>query len=383
MPDQLQQQYLASLEKRAGLIKALWQRFLQGEKDVLEEIRLQAHSLKGSGGTFGLPEVSAAGQALESAHDAELRDRINALLNIIGRVTANKPRGSNNNSGQPTAATSNTREALIVARNTTKAAVISTCISALDDVDHCVVVGTGSEARENFQSRAFALIVLDLVLPDVDGREILREIKQQQSTNSPVLVISGVPSDQIYMECMSVGADQYLTKPFDTDKLRFEAQQILQRNRLTLVDSSPGHQPHQAALAKGQLQGEYILVAEDDDMQALFMSQKLTEQGARVSLVENGKMALEALENSRFNAIVLDGLMPEMGGFETLKEIRSNTALRGVPVIMVTATGSEQDIIKAHALGANDYILKPFTAEQLVGRIRDLLQPNLFTASSS
>ena len=73
-------------------------------------------------------------------------------------------------------------------------------------------------------------------VPDQDGREILREIKASNEFNSPVLVISGVPSDSIYLECMNIGADQYMSKPFDTDRLAFEARQIIQQNSMQTVN---------------------------------------------------------------------------------------------------------------------------------------------------
>ena len=211
-----------------------------------------------------------------------------------------------------------------------------------------------------------------LVLPDRDGREILREIKQTPELNSPVLVISGVPSDQIYMECMKIGADQYLSKPFDTDRLFFEAASVLQQARLQARKSAPKAEKPEPRKAN-QLKGEKILVAEDDEMQALFIAEKLTDEGADVTVVENGRLAIEALENNGFSAVILDGLMPVLNGFDTLKEIRQSPRLKGLPVIMVTAMGSEDDIIRGYQCGANDYILKPFSEEQLISRIRNLL----------
>jgi two-component system sensor histidine kinase ChiS len=122
-----------------------------------------------------------------------------------------------------------------------------------------------------------------------------------------------------------------------------------------------------------QLRGEKILVAEDDEMQALFIQEKLQEEGAEVIVVSNGLQALEALEKGHHSVVILDGLMPEMNGFEALTSIRATPRLKGIPVIMVTAMGSEEDIIRGYECGANDYILKPFSEEQLIGRIKSLL----------
>lgn len=374
------QKYLASLEDKARTIKALWEKKLEGDPSALDEIRLHAHSLKGSGATFGFPEISKAGAELEKANDTEFRDKLVYLLNLLGSKSARVAPVADvttapvsnvvdlSGIGQQAVST----QALVIERNRDNAQAISRCIVKLDGIEECVVVHTGAEAREAYLNTRFSLIVLDIVLPDRDGREILREIKSTPELNNPVLVISGVPSDEIYLECMKIGADQYLSKPFDTDRLYFESRQVLQQAALKSAAPVPADD-QQAAKQLSSLKGEKILVAEDDEMQALFIAEKLQDQGAEVSIVENGRLALEALENNGFSAVILDGMMPVMDGFETLTRIRANPRLKGLPAIMVTAMGSEQDIIRGYQNGANDYILKPFSEEQLVARIKNLL----------
>ncbi len=379
MQEELTRKYLESIDAKALMIKTLWEKFLQGDKSVLDEILLHAHSLKGSGATFGFPEISDAGRDLEQARDNELLDRVNNLLNILGRVTARKIPGAANEVEVPPKSVEFSRQALIIERNPVNARAMADCISRLDGIEKCVLVETGAQAREKYHSTRYSLIVLDLVLQDQDGRELLREIKQSDDFNCPVLVVSGVPSDNIYMECIKIGADEYLAKPFDTDKLYFEAQQVLQRNRLQVVGfdaekksamSSSGKVEAQSGMS---LKGVSILVAEDDEIQAIFITGKLAEHGADVTHAENGQLALEALEKNSYSAVILDGKMPVMDGFETLQSIRNNSRLKGLPVIMVTAMGSEENIVKGYELGANDYILKPFSEEQLVNRIKSLL----------
>ena len=369
--------YLESIEAKGLLIKTLWKKFLHGDKSVLDEIRLHAHSLKGSGATFGFPEISEAGKKLEEAHDNELLEKLNELLNVLGRVATKKISTAVNDEKSPLEKIEFSRKALIIERNPQNAKAMAECIKRIDGIESCVLVETGAEAQEKFRKTRYSLIVLDLVLPDKDGRELLREIKQSAEINCPVLVISGVPSDRIYMECITIGADEYLSKPFDTDKLYFEAMQVMSKNRMHVVDSvESGQQPVKAEEQKQMLlslKGVKVLVAEDDEIQGIFMAQKLGEHGADVTLVENGQLALDALVKNTYSAVLLDGLMPVMDGFETLTNIRSTPRLKGLPVIMVTAMGSEENIVRGYQLGANDYILKPFSEEQLVNRIKSLL----------
>jgi DNA-binding response OmpR family regulator len=373
MLEELTIKYLESLEEKSVLIKKLWEQFLAGDKEILTDIKLQAHSLKGSGATFGFPEISEAGSDLEFASDRELLDKLNALLNVIGRVTSNGMVKSLKAAKQelPAVEVKLLDEALIIERNPDNAKVINNCINRLEGIKDCVLVQTGADARKAYQDKNFSLIVLDLILPDQDGRELLREIKQSTVNNSPVLVISGVRSDSIYLECMSLGADYYLSKPFDTDQFMYEARQLLQTSSQQVKKTPTGED--KKASQTVQLTGEKILVAEDDEMQGLFIAQKLGDQGADVTVVENGKLALDALQNNSFSVVILDGLMPVMDGIQALETIRSTPRLSGIPVIMLTAMGSEEDIARGFDKGANDYILKPFSEEQLVMRIKSLL----------
>jgi len=374
MQDQLIEKYLTSLEQKAEKINGLWEDHLKGKSDALDGIRLEAHSLKGSGATFGFPEISDAGRALEEANDTDFRDKLISLLNLLGSMTAKKRPAPGTAPSQTPPVTQKSTTALIIERNGANARIIKDCIGKLDGINDCIVVESGAQAREQFKKSRFALIVLDIVLPDQDGRELLREIKSSKDYSCPVLVISGVPSDSIYLECMRLGADQYLSKPFDTDKLFFEARQLAAPSHLQVVSSNMQKVAEKAEARKTvQLEGEHFLVAEDDEMQGIFITQVLEEQGARVTLVENGQKALDALEDGSFSAVILDGKMQVMDGFSTLRKIRQTPRLKSLPVIMVTAMGSEENIIKGYQYGANDYILKPFSEEQLISRINSLL----------
>jgi DNA-binding response OmpR family regulator len=116
-----------------------------------------------------------------------------------------------------------------------------------------------------------------------------------------------------------------------------------------------------------------ILLAEDDKMQAKLIHQRLTKEGATVKEAGNGREAMQFLRSQEFSMAILDVKMPVMDGFEVLERIRGELKLE-IPVIMVTAMGSENDIIRGYELGATDYILKPFSEVQLVARVKSLLK---------
>jgi two-component system chemotaxis response regulator CheY len=89
---------------------------------------------------------------------------------------------------------------------------------------------------------------------------------------------------------------------------------------------------------------------------------------------EDGQVALTMLKNSKFDFVVSDINMPNMNGFELLKNIRSDEALKGIPVLMVTAEAKKEDIVAAAQGGASGYIVKPFTKATLEEKVQKILQ---------
>lgn len=112
---------------------------------------------------------------------------------------------------------------------------------------------------------------------------------------------------------------------------------------------------------------QFRILAVDDEKRILtFLKSKLKASGYEVFTAGNGKEALELAHAQQPDLIVLDIVMPRMDGIETLKELRSFSA---VPVIMLSAKGADTDKIKGLSLGADDYLAKPFNPDELVARI--------------
>ncbi len=116
-----------------------------------------------------------------------------------------------------------------------------------------------------------------------------------------------------------------------------------------------------------------ILVADDDDLLRTLMEHKLTAAGHVVVTAADGAAALVLAERERPDVIVLDAMMPERDGFEVLRELKQDTALRATPVVMLTSRKAESDIVGALKSGAAEYITKPFMPEELLTRIDRLL----------
>jgi two-component system, OmpR family, KDP operon response regulator KdpE len=117
--------------------------------------------------------------------------------------------------------------------------------------------------------------------------------------------------------------------------------------------------------------GKTVLVVDDESRMVEFIAMNLELEGFRVVRAANGSEALEKASREHPDLVLLDIMMPEMDGFETLEALRDTSS---VPVIFLTAKSEEVDRIKGLDLGADDYITKPFSPRELVSRIRAVLR---------
>lgn len=116
-----------------------------------------------------------------------------------------------------------------------------------------------------------------------------------------------------------------------------------------------------------------VLAVDDEPRMTKFIRMNLELEGYRVSEAINGLSALEKVREELPDVVLLDVMMPEMDGFETLQHIRE---VSNVPVIMLTAKGEEEDKVRGLELGADDYVTKPFSPRELSSRIKALLRRN-------
>ncbi len=117
-----------------------------------------------------------------------------------------------------------------------------------------------------------------------------------------------------------------------------------------------------------------VLIAEDDKFLANAYRVKLQKEGFEAVIAEDGEKAMEAINTTKFDLIILDLIMPKKDGFETLEEIKSNPAMAKIPVLIASNLGQKEDIDRGMELGATDYIVKSdMSMEGLVNKINELI----------
>ncbi|MHC4235435.1 MAG: response regulator, partial [Planctomycetota bacterium] len=193
------------------------------------------------------------------------------------------------------------------------------------------------------------VITLDVMMPGMDGWEVLSRIKADPATTDiPVIMVSII--DDVNMG-VALGASDYVTKPIDRDRLT-------------------------AILSRFKADGDArrVLVVEDDGATRQLLRRLLKKEGWAVSEAENGRVALERIEEIRPSLILLDLVMPEMDGFEFLDELRKKSGRPGIPTVVITAKDlTEQDRNRLN--GSVDRIVQKgaYSREDLLAQVRDLV----------
>jgi two-component system phosphate regulon response regulator PhoB len=118
----------------------------------------------------------------------------------------------------------------------------------------------------------------------------------------------------------------------------------------------------------------HILIVEDETSLVELLRYNLEKEGFRVSAANDGEEGLALLHESKPDLLVLDWMLPHVSGIEICRQIRRKTELRDLPVIMLTARGEEADRVRGLEVGADDYVIKPFSPSELVARIRAVLR---------
>ena len=129
----------------------------------------------------------------------------------------------------------------------------------------------------------------------------------------------------------------------------------------------PIHQPVSVSTAS-------LLIVDDNSMNRIMLSRYTMRLGYQSTLVENGRQALEKLQNESFDLVLLDVQMPEMDGYQVLEQMKTHPYLREIPVIMISAVDELESTVKCIELGAQDYLPKPFSPVLLRARIAACLE---------
>jgi len=253
---------------------------------------------------------------------------------------------------------------LVADDSSTSRAIIKACLDSFkfESVD----VASGREALEALRRaerdrRPFRLVLLDWRMPDLNGEELVREIRALELQPPPgLVVVSGHSRDELATRADALNLDGVVHKPFNPSLLLETMLYALGAGVVSRDLPPPDEAP---ALQPGRLAGARVLVVEDNAMNQQVIGELLGRAGATITVAGNGREALALAEAQEFDLVLMDLQMPEVGGIEAAETLRASG--NGVPIVAMTASALPGDEQRCLDAGMNDYLSKPINLERL------------------
>ena len=240
-----------------------------------------------------------------------------------------------------------------------------------EDID-VTVVSTGEEALKVVGAQTFDCIVLDLRLPDMSGFEVLERFRDTPDLGDvPVVVFTGKELSPEEDARLHVLARSVVVKGVESpERLLDETALFLHR----VVADLPAEKQRlldRLHHSDDALIGKKVLVVDDDVRNIFALSSVLERRGMDVITAGTGREAIAKLETTpELSIVLMDIMMPEMDGYETMRMIRQNPKLQRLPIIALTAKAMKGDREKCLEAGASEYLAKPVNTEQLLSSLR-------------
>jgi HAMP domain-containing protein/CheY-like chemotaxis protein/signal transduction histidine kinase len=240
-----------------------------------------------------------------------------------------------------------------------------------DDIE-ITAVGSGTEALAELHTGHYDCCVIDLRLPDMTGFDVLDQVRETPGLRDvPIVVFTGkalTPDEEARLR--TVAKSIVLKDVQSPERLLDETSLFLHR----VISELPAHKREMIERLHGStevLRGRKVLVVDDDVRNIFALTTVLEHQDMEVVNATNGRQAIDLIQATPdLSVVLMDIMMPEMDGYETMREIRKDPRLRTLPILALTAKAMKGDREKCLEAGASDYIAKPVDTDQLLSLLR-------------
>ena len=228
--------------------------------------------------------------------------------------------------------------------------------------------------RADEQGRPYLIVLLDWQMPVMDGIETARLIKGLPLSCMPhLMMVTAYGREEISRTAEELGLENILTKPVNASTLFDAVAQIL---------SGVINSPHAAVDAPSALferlssiQGAHILLVEDNDFNQAVACEMLSQAGFVVDLAENGQIALDKIQETAYDLVLMDMQMPVMSGVVATQEIRKLPRYKDLPIVAMTANAMQADRERCRDAGMNDHVAKPIEPDDLWKALLKWIKP--------
>lgn len=228
----------------------------------------------------------------------------------------------------------------------------------------------GEEGLRKIETEKPDLILLDVLLPKLDGFQVLEKMRQR-SIKTPVIIVSNSGQPVEIDRALALGAKDYLVKA------EFNPIDVVEKAAILLGKSTPVPKSKKSVAnlpIDSSVSNVTLLIIEDDRYLRELIAKKLTQTGFIVLEAINGETGLQIMRQKKPRLLILDILLHGMNGFDVLRQIQTDSVLSLIPVIVLSNFGQQEDVDLALHLGAKDFLLKAhFTPAEVVIKVKETL----------
>jgi DNA-binding response OmpR family regulator len=230
-------------------------------------------------------------------------------------------------------------------------------------VTACDTVGSAQSA---LKKRNFSLALLDVVLPDGDGISLLKEIRTTPETTSmPIILLSTAVDVKRRVQGLSTGADEYIGKPYDRNYVLRRALELTEKRQVDPASSTSG--------TTDSITGKKVLIVDDSATFRKTLTYHLCQAGYDVIPASSGEEALNLLDLARVDCVIMDLMMPGIGGMEAARRIKSSPATSQIPVMIMTGLDDPAMREEGANIGVDRYVKKSPDLPILKSLLRSLI----------
>jgi CheY-like chemotaxis protein len=242
---------------------------------------------------------------------------------------------------------------------------------AHDDIE-VVAVCTGEEALTALEGGSFDCCVVDLRLPDMSGFELLDRLQTDPARRDlPIVVFTGKELTADDESKLKTVAKSIVLKDVRSPERLFDETALFLHRTVANLPEAKRRMLERLHVSNEALRGRKVLVVDDDARNIFALTTVLEDHDMEVLSATNGRQAIEIIESTPdLSVVLMDIMMPEMDGYETMKEIRKDVRFRTLPILSLTAKAMKGDREKCLLAGASDYIAKPVNTDQLLSLLR-------------
>mgnify|MGYP001026294899 CR=1 FL=1 len=262
--------------------------------------------------------------------------------------------------------------ALVADDDTDTCLSVSTMLSKIGMRPEWTISGREAVIRTRYameQGDEFSVYIIDWLIPDMNGIEVVRQIRKVIGKSCPIIILTAYDWTDIEEEARAAGVTAFCEKPLFLSELR--------RVLAEPYGAEPACKPAQPAAA--ELRGKKLLLVEDNALNRELALEILKEAGFTVDTAEDGEIAVQKMKQAapgQYDLILMDIQMPRMDGYEATRQIRAlpDAAKAGIPIFAMTANAFEEDRQNALKAGMNGHIAKPLDIPHLLQVLADVLK---------